>query len=376
MPYANNSELPKAVRDVLPSKAQDVFRNVVNSQLADGKSEEVSFASAWGALSRQGWEKNSDGKWVHVAKANEDAKSRGVMVMLTIPSDIANKLAVDGGEPAKDLHITLAYLGKEDELPEDYFQTLEYIVDDIASDTDAISCLVREVEKFPATSNSDGKDVVYAEVESDSLLHLRHELCESLEKVGLQARNDFGGYTPHITLKYIEPGTSHNIQLPETMILFPSLGVSVGGMKKEFPFENTVRKLEDISTVIKFTSINADKRQVFGWASVANDVNGFRVVDHGNDVIKIDELEKASYNFVKNSRKAGEMHERIGVGTLIESMVFTREKQDILGISKGIMPEGWWVGFEVEQAVFDKIKDGTYQAFSIGGVGKRTLIGE
>jgi len=81
MPYEKNSDLPKSIRDALPAKAQSVFRNVVNSQLQRGLSEEKAFASAWGAV-KQGWEKVND-RWVkkmdveieaEIKKLDEDQK--------------------------------------------------------------------------------------------------------------------------------------------------------------------------------------------------------------------------------------------------------------------------------------------------------------
>ena len=69
-----------------------------------------------------------------------------------------------------------------------------------------------------------------------------------------------------------------------------------------------------------------DRRQVFGWASVAVTAAGQPVVDCQDDVIEPEELEKAAYDFAENYRTAGDAHERCGVGVLIESAVFTKEK--------------------------------------------------
>lgn len=396
MPYSTNAELPKSVRDALPSDAQSVFRNVFNSASGRGLSEERSFASAWAALSSQGWEKGKDGKWHKpvskwhktvskswgvlkwLSKANEAAKEEGVMVSLSVPSNIASDLAVEGGEAAADLHITLAYLGKVSALPDNFEQILNFVVDDVTRDAKPISVNISGISRFPASEHSDGKEVVYATVDSMDLREFREELVEHLQEAGLPVRADFE-YTPHITLKYADIGSAQMYSVPKMVILFESVDVVIGGYKWSHGLrKNTVTKNDydevDTSIIFKFKDINADKRQVFGWAYVANSADGSVVVDHSGDVVKIDELEKASYEFVKSSRKAGEMHERIGVGTLIESMIFTKEKQELLGIEKGYIHEGWWVGFEVEQEVFDKIKSGEYKAFSIGGTGKRRVI--
>jgi hypothetical protein len=56
------------------------------------------------------------------------------------------------------------------------------------------------------------------------------------------------------------------------------------------------------------------------------------------------------------------------VGYAIESMVFTRDKQVALGIPPGIVPEGWWVGFQItSDAVWQKILSREYKGFSIQG---------
>lgn len=121
----------------------------------------------------------------------------------------------------------------------------------------------------------------------------------------------------------------------------------------------------------EITKVQPDENLVFGWASIVEDVNGKEIVDFQGDVISEIELEKTAYDFVLTSRVAGEMHEVIGVGNLVESIVFTKEKQKALGLNKGGLPIGWWVGFKVDDDIFERIKSGEYQMFSIGGEGIR-----
>lgn len=105
MPYARNSELPASVRNALPLSAQTVFRNVVNSQLGRGLSEQRAFRSAWGALKNQGWEKGEDGKWHKVGKAMEDFEIRGEIQKLNEEKRIAYGWASvisKSGEPVVD----------------------------------------------------------------------------------------------------------------------------------------------------------------------------------------------------------------------------------------------------------------------------------
>jgi hypothetical protein len=115
-----------------------------------------------------------------------------------------------------------------------------------------------------------------------------------------------------------------------------------------------------------------DKRLVFGWASVAVRATGEVIEDQQDDIIEIDELERAAYDFTADFGTAGEMHERGGVGRLVESVVFTKEKAAAMGIPDGYMPEGWWVGFRIDDAeVWQKVKDGAYSMFSIEGTAIR-----
>lgn len=111
-----------------------------------------------------------------------------------------------------------------------------------------------------------------------------------------------------------------------------------------------------------------DRRLVFGWANVAVRVDGEQIVDWQEDAIDTYELEKAAYEYVAEFGTAGEMHRRGGIGRVIESIVFTKEKADALGIPPDILPEGWWIGFRIEDnEVWEKIKSGEYSMFSIEG---------
>lgn len=116
-----------------------------------------------------------------------------------------------------------------------------------------------------------------------------------------------------------------------------------------------------------------DQRLVFGWASVVTK-DGKVIVDKQGDIIEPSEIEHAAYDFVLYARDMGDMHTRKGVGRLVESMVFTREKQDTLGINLGM--EGWWVGFRCDdEGLWATIKRGEKPEFSIGGTAVPTEIG-
>ncbi len=125
----------------------------------------------------------------------------------------------------------------------------------------------------------------------------------------------------------------------------------------------------------KIMKSDDDKMLVFGWANVSMRVDGELIEDWQADIIEPEELEKAAYEYVLLYREGGEMHERGGAAVLIESVVFTEEKMQAMGIPAGTLPIGWWIGFKVlDEEVWEKVKDGTYPMFSIEGEAERVEV--
>lgn len=130
---------------------------------------------------------------------------------------------------------------------------------------------------------------------------------------------------------------------------------------------------DQITTEGLIVSKDDDQRLVFGWANIATNEDGHVVVDRQGDWTTVDELEKAAYDYVLNSRDGGVQHLTKGVATVVESMVFTKDKLSKLGIPEGTVPEGWWIGFRIhDDDVWAGVKKGDYPDFSIHGSGRRT----
>jgi len=66
MPYAINAALPPSVRNHLPARAQDLYREAFNAAWAtysgNPRREEIAHRTAWAAVKRQ-FHKSSDGQW-------------------------------------------------------------------------------------------------------------------------------------------------------------------------------------------------------------------------------------------------------------------------------------------------------------------------
>lgn len=135
-----------------------------------------------------------------------------------------------------------------------------------------------------------------------------------------------------------------------------------------------VRKSKPVASGVIVKTVE-DKQLAFGWANVIK-VGDKVVLDRQKDFIDDDnEIEKAAYDYVLHSRDGGEMHLRTGVADLVESMVFTDEKIEKMGLPVGMIPNGWWVGFKFSDGdAWSEVKSGRYGGFSVHGTGVRTEV--
>jgi hypothetical protein len=122
--------------------------------------------------------------------------------------------------------------------------------------------------------------------------------------------------------------------------------------------------------------IDHDRRQVFGWAKIAVQKDGSQEPDWQGDIVDTDVLEEAVYKFVLDYRDAGANHVKgYYTGKMIESIMITKAKLAAMGLPENALPEGWWVGFQIDDdAAWDKVKKGDYQMFSIEGRAVRESV--
>lgn len=278
-------------------------------------------------------------------------------------------LAVQGGEDPANLHVTLLYgyfqpKGSKEDAENIVEQSIESIEDLIPEDIkfDAMG-------RFEASESSDGKDVIFARVKAGQLEEAHEALQQALEKHGLKVEKTFPEYNPHMTLKYIEPGQDYPLEPIDKTGSIKEIIISVS------PKED-INKTENPQT---FNILKADdeKRLVFGWANVAFTADGQQIVDLQEDIIDTEDLEEAVYKYVLEFRDGGEEHipTMRKKASLVESVMFTKEKMKAMGIPEGIVPEGWWIGFYVkDDAAWELVKNGTYQMFSIEGTAIREKV--
>jgi hypothetical protein len=134
-----------------------------------------------------------------------------------------------------------------------------------------------------------------------------------------------------------------------------------------------------------FAKVDEDQRLVFGVANMAVTADGEPLEDLQGDVIPPQELEKAMYGYVLESRRGDTMHDERGTAEMVESFVATPEK--LLALLKGLgitvdkngranvgafKGVAAWVGYKVtDEQTWADVKSEKLAAFSIGCEGIR-----
>jgi 2'-5' RNA ligase len=150
----------------------------------------------------------------------------GVMVALRLPPAAAGRLALgtSGAEAAEDLHVTLVYLGDSDELDPNALGRLHDGLSALAARTPPVSGRVTGYGRF----TNDEEDVLWAGLDAPDLAELRHEVLQEARGAGLEPAGDHG-WTPHVTLAYVEPGAGEDAAPPDVPVTFRYLSVVSGG---------------------------------------------------------------------------------------------------------------------------------------------------
>jgi hypothetical protein len=145
---------------------------------------------------------------------------------------------------------------------------------------------------------------------------------------------------------------------------------------------------EKIELRCRIAKVDEYERKIFGWLYVSRAADGTQVVDHSGEIISIKTLEQASYKYVHEHRKMGDMHRKkdnkvIQCGHLIECVVFTPEKRAAMMQSLGLgsdtldgkLPDGMWVGYQITDAeTWADVLSGKKRSLSLGGHAQKVPI--
>jgi 2'-5' RNA ligase len=162
------------------------------------------------------------------------AGSRGVAIMLVVPPDVAAQVAVAGGEPSGDLHVTLAYLGTVDALDDERRALLRAVTRAWAARTPALAATLGAQGRFiPPDGQTD--PVYLAPKDCPDLYVAREDLVCALASVGVTEPEAFREYTPHVTVAYVAKGApAPAAPVAPVPVVFASAGLWMGDARETF----------------------------------------------------------------------------------------------------------------------------------------------
>lgn len=151
------------------------------------------------------------------------------MIALYPPPQVARTLAINGGLPPADLHLTVVYTGPAVDVDAGLLNAAA----EALADRDPITATISGHARF--TGNDDG-DVIVALVDSPALERLRRDLVDQLTARGVPLPSEHG-FCAHITLTYLDPDAESPLRrLPPIPVTFSHLSVVHGADRTTYPF--------------------------------------------------------------------------------------------------------------------------------------------
>jgi 2'-5' RNA ligase len=185
------------------------------------------------ALSQAGLSKKT--KEGEIVEQPQPQQHTGAMLAFMLPIEAANQLAqvVPGCEP-DGMHLTLCYLGDTTELPYRMEDVVMAIAEHVTGQPPIFGS-ISGTGRFSNVDEGDGVSAFYASFDAPNLPEFRQGLVECLGRSGLSYTSNHG-YTPHITLSYLENGTpAPDVQLPPLKLRFDSLTLAWGDQHIQIP---------------------------------------------------------------------------------------------------------------------------------------------
>ena len=124
------------------------------------------------------------------------ANSSGAMLAVTVPNEIKTRIAIEGGEPPDQLHITLFYFYEDADLTEDQRTTILRLAQSLAAGYEPFDVALRGTEVFEENEERP----LIAVVVSPALEDYRKRLAVALDLANIIYSKEHE-YKPHVTLK-------------------------------------------------------------------------------------------------------------------------------------------------------------------------------
>lgn len=160
----------------------------------------------------------------------------GVMVALVPPEQVRKGLAVEGGEAPEDMHVTVGYLGKKDNVDPD---ALHRAISSFAQEAPPLSGKVSGFGNFEVDpERNDGFSHAHVGlVDIPGITGFQSKLNEHLGREGLKINHEHG-LQPHLTVAYGHEPAEYD-RMPDTTSHFdlPHVTVAHGGTWTHYPLQ-------------------------------------------------------------------------------------------------------------------------------------------
>lgn len=169
------------------------------------------------------------------------ASSSGVIVCLVPPADVAQDLALPGGEAADDLHVTLVHLGDASAMDEEQRQLLaqaaKFFARWLGRSFAPLAGAFNGVARFSAP---DGTDAAVLTLDAPWLSLTRERFVSTLTILGFDVSGDHG-FVPHMTRAYVARGEAlpGGDAIEPVPVLFDTIALWCGGERFAFPLSAT-----------------------------------------------------------------------------------------------------------------------------------------
>ena len=172
-------------------------------------------------------------KEAEAAEAIDKASGAGLIAAIWLPQDIAQQLAVPGGEAAGDLHCTLAFFGDVADLPEGSDEILTEAIERAVIGMSPLTGKIGGPGRFNPSEATGGKAVIYASLDVPGLTEFRERIVMEAAGLGLEASTEHD-FTPHVTLGYAEPDAGGLLPVvPSLAVAVNTITIAAGGKQRE-----------------------------------------------------------------------------------------------------------------------------------------------
>jgi 2'-5' RNA ligase len=169
----------------------------------------------------------------------------GAMIALFVPTAVGvNFIQSDPGAlPPNELHVTLAGLGKADDLSFRQIMEVHDLMKLISENHPPLTGHINGCGRF--CNGDDDGDPFFIIPDLPALPNLRQIVIGGLRRRGIEGASDHG-YTPHITLTYLPHAEYNPFDIIEkTPVTFGAISLVFGDDRYDYPFvaeENPISK--------------------------------------------------------------------------------------------------------------------------------------